>query len=183
MVIKAAKTIKSGAEIVGISDVLGAGKSAVSGIVTPLPPGELEIARLEKWIVLADKGISLIGRAEGIIRPILERQGMSSQAPAPVQYVRLAPGEGGNINAEKGEGSMQNAERSAPVTTPAPAPAPAPAPVQAAGIDPMQIAGALRMIDNQAPGITASQIADLIEKNPDAVGRLMGAALSGGMLK
>jgi len=171
------KSVKGASEIVGISDVLGAPSKVPAGAI-PAGVGDIEIARLEKWIVLADKGISLIGRAEGIIRPILERQGVTQQAPAPPQYVRLPPGEGGNINAEKTEPGTQNAEGGTPI--PASPPAPVPAPVN---IDPMQIAGALRMIDNQAPGITACQIADLIEKNPEAVGRLMGAAMQGGLLK
>ena len=177
------KSVKGASEIVGISDVLGAGTRTPAGVAIPAGVGDIEIARLEKWIVLADKGISLIGRAEGIIRPIMERQGIMREIPAaPPQYVRLPPGEGANINAEKSEHGTQNTESSAPIPANSPAPVPAPAP-GSLPIDPMQIAGALRMIDNQAPGITATQIADLIEKNPEAVGRLMGAAMQGGLLK
>lgn len=169
MVIKAPRNPGT-SDIIQFSDVIRAGGSTIQGI-RQLTPGETEIAKLEKYIVLADKGISLLGRAEPIISGILQKYGQkSTEAPMQNEITRLAPGEGGSINKDiTGEPSRN------PVSTPA-------APAPAVSIDPLQIAGALRMIDGQAPGITAVQIADLIEKNPGAVGRIMETALKTGMV-
>lgn len=158
-------------EIIGIQDVLHTGAQAAP-LVRQMAPGEIDLARLEKWIVLADKGISLLGRAEAIVGPIIRERATNQQGEQVNKDVpRYGPGEGININAEK-EGRPPTPD------TPAVLPAASP-PTGPPEIDPLQIAGTLRMIDGQMPGITAVQIAQLIEAHPEEVGRLMKAAMGG----
>ena len=176
---------KTGTEIISLNDVVHAGAQAVpvarQGMAMAGQPGAADLERLEKYIVLADKGISLLGRAEAIIGPIMAKRSMTIDPGAgqtPIRYgpdpgagqkpIRYGPDDGSRVNKDPPQ------ER-----PPEPHSEPVAASEPAAGINPLDIAGALRMIDNQAPGITAVQIADLIEKNPDAVGRLMKTALAG----
>ena len=163
---------KTGTEIISLNDVVHAGAQAVpvarQGMAMAGQPGAADLERLEKYIVLADKGISLLGRAEAIIGPILAKRSMTIDPGAGQPPVRYGPDDGSRVNKDPPQ------ERQ-----PEPHSEPEAASEPAAGINPLDIAGALRMIDNQAPGITAVQIADLIEKNPDAVGRLMKTALAG----
>jgi hypothetical protein len=158
---------KTGTEVISFNDVVHAGAQAVpvarQGMQMAGQPGAADLERLEKYIVLADKGISLLGRAEAIIGPIIAKRAAPAE-PAPVRY---GADDGSRVNKEAPQERAQEPHNE-PVAASQPA----------AGINPLDIAGALRMIDGQAPGITAVQIADLIEKNPDAVGRLMSAALS-----
>lgn len=164
---------KTGTEIISLNDVVHAGAQAVpvarQGMAMAGQPGAADLERLEKYIVLADKGISLLGRAEAIIGPIMAKRSMTNDTGAGQTPVRYGPDDGSRVNKDPPQ------ER-----PPEPHGEPVAASEPAAGINPLDIAGALRMIDNQAPGITAVQIADLIEKNPDAVGRLMKTALSSG---
>jgi len=158
-------------DIVTLQDVV-----SVARPIERMTAGETEIAKLEKYIVLADKGISLLGRAEGIIGPLIEKYGgqKTTTTSEPVRIAReneIPPGEGGNINKESGNAP--------PATGNIPPPGPPPAPVP--GINAMSIAKVLRMIDGQCEGITALQMAELIEKNPDEVGRVMTAAIQSGV--
>lgn len=163
---------KTGTEIISLTDVVHAGAQAApvvrQGMTMAGQPGNADLERLEKYIVLADKGISLLGRAEAIIGPIMAKRSMTSDPGAGQAPVRYGPDDGSRVNKDPPQ-ERSPESRDEPVAAPEPA----------AGINPLDIAGALRMIDNQAPGITAVQIADLIEKNPDAVGRLMQMALAG----
>lgn len=171
---------KTGTEVISFNDVVHAGAQAVpvarQGMAMAGQPGAADLERLEKYIVLADKGISLLGRAEAIIGPIIAKRAMMPDAGGNGQgtpITRYGTDDGSRINKDP--------------PGPGPAPVPAhvaeslpPAPVQESPVSPLKIASALRMIDGQAPGITAIQIAELIEKNPEAVGRLMQAALKDG---
>lgn len=163
---------KTGTEIISLNDVVHAGAQAVpvarQGMAMAGQPGAADLERLEKYIVLADKGISLLGRAEAIIGPILAKRSMTIDPGAGQPPVRYGPDDGSRVNKDPPQ-ERPSEPHGEPVAASEPA----------AGINPLDIAGALRMIDNQAPGITAVQIADLIEKNPDAVGRLMQMALAG----
>lgn len=163
---------KTGTEIISLNDVVHAGAQAApiarQGMAMAGQPGAADLERLEKYIVLADKGISLLGRAEAIIGPIMAKRAMVPDTGAGQPPVRYGPDDGSRVNKDPPQERPPEAHNE-PVAASEPA----------AGINPLDIAGALRMIDNQAPGITAVQIADLIEKNPDAVGRLMKTALAG----
>jgi len=163
---------KTGTEIISLNDVVHAGAQAApvarQGMAMAGQPGAADLERLEKYIVLADKGISLLGRAEAIIGPIMAKRSMTNDPSAGQTPVRYGPDDGSRVNKDPPQ-ERQPEPHGEPVAASEPA----------AGINPLDIAGALRMIDNQAPGITAVQIADLIEKNPDAVGRLMKTALAG----
>lgn len=164
---------KTGTEIISLGDVVHAGAQvapvARQGMAMAGQPGAADLERLEKYIVLADKGISLLGRAEAIIGPILAKRSMTIDPGAGQTPIRYGSDDGSRVNKDPTQ------ER-----TPEPDCEPVAATDSTAGINPLDIAGALRMIDSQAPGITAVQIADLIEKNPDAVGRLLKTALSSG---
>jgi len=163
---------KTGTEIISLNDVVHAGAQAVpvarQGMAMAGQPGAADLERLEKYIVLADKGISLLGRAEAIIGPILAKRSMTNDPVAGQTPIRYGPDDGSRVNKDPPQERPPDHHDE-----------PEAASEPAAGINPLDIAGALRMIDNQAPGITAVQIADLIEKNPDAVGRLMQMALAG----
>lgn len=163
----------TGTEIIGFSDVVHAGAQAApvvrQGMTMAGQPGAADLERLEKYIVLADKGISLLGRAESIIAPIMARRQMAESGGQ--ETIRYVPDPGGSINKEA-PGDSPPAAVSPPAGSPPAGSPPA--------VSPLKIASTLRMIDGQAPGITALQIAELIEKNPEAVGRLMEAALKDG---
>lgn len=173
MVIKKPTNQGAPGEIIGFQDVIHAGAQAAP-LARQMAPGEVDLARLEKWIVLADKGISLLGRAEAIVGPIIRKQAeqMNQGGDVNKDAARYGAGEGPRINAEQ-------AGQSPGPDVPAPGPAASPP----GGINPIDIAKTLRTIDGQAPGITAVQIAELIEAHPEEVGRLMEMAIKGGIPK
>jgi len=165
-------------EVISFADVVHGGAQAATvarkgAEYTGATATATDIEKLERYIVLVDKGISLLGRAEAIISPILARMNQQQAAtavvhqPAPHQPLPGPPvvygqDTGARINKEEQQETGKENESGEPMKK---------------EINPLDIAKALRMLDAQAPGITAVQIAELIEKNPDTVAKMITAFL------
>jgi len=163
-------------EMVGIEGASGVAKTVhevikfadVAGNVAMATPGASELAKLDKYIVLADKGISLIGSIQGLVSTAgitakgIQRDAEQRRVDGATNITPTAP----PTAPRPGEGP------SGPEALSLPPPVPAPAPGLPA---PLEIADLLDNLDKIAPGITAAQIAAQIRARPEEVSRLMEA--------
>lgn len=167
-------------EIVTLADLAGVGKGPAAMPVQGAPVSVLQTANdavnnIDRWISLADRGVSLFGQVDRILQRVqtIKGPGPSSAAPAPIpeQYSRVPPGSL-RINAD-------------PVVMPEPEPVKPFEPTIPArnepqsGIDVLQIAAALKMIDQMQPGCTCADLAESIKHNPAGVQKLVNVYLGG----
>lgn len=183
--VKVVSGIGSRPEIVTLADLAGVGKGPAamqvqgSAPVSVLQTASDAVNNIDRWISLADRGVSLFGQVDRILQRVQTIKGPGpapAQAPAPEQYSRVPPGSI-RVNADPvvmPEPELQRPEPVKPFEPTIPAgyePPPA--------INVLQIAEALKMIDHMQPGVTCAELAESIKHNPAGVQKLVNVYLGG----
>ena len=175
-----------GPEIVTLADLTRPAASiptSETGSVSVLQTATEGINTLDKYISLADRGIGLLGRMDSVLQRVQEIQlrgagpgSQQRQAPGPEQFERVPPG-GSRINADPPQD-----------ITPEPVPSAIPAmitpemaarlqkPSQTIPVE--QIIQVLAMVEQLQPGITVAELKCSVEKQPEAIQRLLNVYAS-----
>lgn len=168
--VKVVKGMSVGPEIVTIRDLIPAGNPAGGAgpaAVSPAAGIESAVNNLDKYISLADRGITLLGRLDSIVGKVQARRAAPEQPPQiPVHR------ECEHLEYVHGAEAVP-ARASTRPDTPGPE-IPNPAPTPAAGpITLGQIIQVLDMLDKMQPGITVRQLHEAITKQPEAVAHII----------
>ena len=158
---------KPPADIITAADVVNATRSirGVAGPDTPPATIDPQVAALEKYLVLADKGITILSQIQGLMGKYRDIVGSATPAPPPP------------VHREPYRADVADL----PPRHPAPEPAPDgenEEPIEPMEVIPManssiksvgaaQISQVLAMILSQQPDLTVAQLKQLIDNNPD----------------
>lgn len=172
---------KPPADIITAADVVNATRSirGVAGPGTPPATIDPQVAALEKYLVLADKGITILSQIQGLMAKYRDIVG-STAPPATAPPVHREP-----YRADVAD---------LPPRHPAPEPAPDgenEEPIEPMEVIPManssiksvgaaQISQVLAMILSQQPDLTVDQLKQLIDNNPDTIDHLLHVYMVGG---
>ncbi len=172
---------KPPADIITAADVVNATRSirGVAGPGTPPATIDPQVAALEKYLVLADKGITILSQIQGLMAKYRDIVG-STAPPATAPPVHREP-----YRADVAD---------LPPRHPAPEPAPDgenEEPIEPMEVIPManssiksvgaaQISQVLAMILSQQPDLTVDQLKQLIDNNPDMIDHLLHVYMTGG---
>ena len=180
-------------EIVTVQDLLGGGSSgaaASAADAVPVSSGSPNVDKLEQWIrildkglSIADRGITIIGKADSIVRNISEvlMKQQQQQQQQTAQQVYLMPAEEfKNIRAvpagstDAGQGQVQPADNdhacscsscgSCSSTDAEPGPQ---------LITAERISSVLSMLLSQCPPMTVKELKELIDRNPDTINTML----------
>jgi len=172
-------------EIVTVSDLI---EKPAAAEAVPIPSGSPNIDKLEQWIrildkglSIADRGITILGKADSIVRNISEVimsnknqqqpqqqpqqvlyqvQQQPQPMPAAVEHVADAEDQQPITNADAGQGAAAEA-------------VPAAAAEGKQLITAERISGVLSMLLNQCPDMTVKELKDLIDRNPDSINTML----------
>ena len=174
-------------EIVTVDDLIGS--HAAEGVpAASLPSGSPNVDKLEQWIRLldkglsiADRGITILGKADNIVRNLTEvimKNNSQQQQQQPQQVLYQVQQQPQPMPAAV-EG-VADAEDQQPITNAdAGADAAAAEAVPAAAAEGKQlitaerISGVLSMLLNQCPDMTVKELKDLIDRNPDSINTML----------
>lgn len=172
---------KPPADIITAADVVNATRSirGVAGPGTPPATIDPQVAALEKYLVLADKGITILSQIQGLMAKYRDIVG-STAPPATAPPVHREP--------------YSDDIADLPPRHPAPEPAPDgenEEPIEPMEVIPManssiksvgaaQISQVLAMILSQQPDLTVAQLKELIDNNPDMIDHLLHVYMTGG---
>lgn len=163
-------------EIVTLGDLMRSPAQAPAQISGPTAIQSVSDAvnNIDKWISLADRGVSLFGQVDRILQRVQTIKGPAQPQQAPPEQYNRVPAGSTRINADIPDDAPQVSP--APPSIP-PRPDPvielSPAVQQAPGINVLQIAEALKMIDKMQPGVTCADLAESIQHNPAGVQKLV----------
>ncbi|PKG31267.1 MAG: hypothetical protein CW742_14300 [Methanoregula sp.] len=173
------------AEIVRMRDLVGSsqpGRAAVQGVAQApdlLSTAQGAVSSLDQYIKLADQGVTMLGKVEGILTRVQQiRAGPQSpgpgRGPGPAQQhppgpLMEAPA-GMVINADPAHRNPPPAALPAPALQP---PQEAPAPCQKPKIPLGAIVQALDMIAGAQKGITVEELSAAIKRNPNEVQHIL----------
>ena len=170
----------NGSEIVRLADLVGntSQPGAIAG--SPAPVSALNAAqdaihKMDSWINLADKGITMLGRVDSILSRVQTLKGQQQPAnqqqvpQGPPPMLQQAPPDM-KVNADPPQPVQPAPQAQGPVPFTPPRPCP--------GIGVMEIADALKMIDQVQPGITCAQLAVSIQNNPAGVQNILNTYFS-----
>ena len=171
---------KPPADIITAADVVNATRSirGVAGPGTPPATIDPQVAALEKYLVLADKGITILSQIQGLMTKYRDIVGSATPAPPPP------------VHREPYRADVADL----PPRHPAPEPAPDgenEEPIEPMEVIPManssiksvgaaQISQVLAMILSQQPDLTVDQLKQLIDNNPDMIDHLLHVYMTGG---
>lgn len=151
---------KGGGDILSAKDVLTAATAVTktAGAVDP------QVAALEKYVILADKGITILSQVQGVIEKAkgLGLSGNQPSAPTPVTRVPCV--------------------EDMPVVTRDDAPTITPSVIPAPSVGASEISQALGMILAKEPDLSVAQLKAVIDSNPDAINHLLAAYTKGAMI-
>lgn len=175
---------KPPADIITAADVVNATRSVrgiagVGGVVSAPATVDPQVAALEKYLVLADKGITILSQIQGLMAKYRDIVG-STAPPATAPPVHREP--------------YSDDIADLPPRHPAPEPAPDgenEEPIEPMEVIPManssiksvgaaQISQVLAMILSQQPDLTVDQLKQLIDNNPDTIDHLLHVYMTGG---
>ena len=142
-------------DIVTAKDLV-VGTTKAASTVTADP----QVAALEKYVLLADKGITMLGQFSGIVE---KAKGLLGEREQPTQ--EQVP-----IIRETPPPDMPRITRANEDVAP-------PAPL---GVGASEISGALDMILSQSPDLTVAQLKELIDAQPDAINNILAMYTQGG---
>jgi hypothetical protein len=144
----------------------------VGGTVSPLQAATETVNALDKYISLADRGVSLLGRVDSILQRAQDLRPHGSPAgPGPVQHLERLPPGATRINSDP---PVIIPVPEAPIAAPVPVIQPGPVnPPQGISLD--QVIMVLGVIEGMQPGITVAELRASIERQPEAVQRLIEA--------
>lgn len=167
-------------DIVTAGDILTATRSAaraVTGSPTEIDP---QVASLEKYLILADKGITMLSQIQGLMeryRAIVGSQEVSAQNP-PIPVTRIPHNEVTDM-----PDHPHRSVTAIPEETPA---AEEPETLEVTEVTTMkqigaaQISQVLSMILSQQPDLTVAQLKQLIDGNPDMIDHLLHVYMTAG---
>ena len=145
----------SAGDIITAKDlVVGTTKAASTVTVDP------QVAALEKYVLLADKGITMLGQFSGIVE---KAQGLLGERERPKQ-------EEVPIIRETPPPDMPRITRGNEDTAPSVPP----------GVGAAEISNALGMILSQSPELTVAQLKELIDAQPGAIDNILAMYTKGG---
>jgi hypothetical protein len=170
-------------EIVSLGDLMRTPaqvQAQVNGPTTIQTASEA-VNNIDKWISLADRGVSLFGQVDRILQRV---QTLKGPGPVPAQAQPGQPGQPAQYDRVPAGATRINADHDdPPQVSPAPPSLPPrpdpeiPNPAPAPGINVLQIAEALKMIDKMQPGVSCAQLAESIQHNPAGVQKLVNVYL------
>lgn len=179
--VKIVKAASFGPEIVTLRDLTAA--PTLQGPAGALQTVTHGVEQMDKWISLADRGVSMLGRLDSIMGKVAVVQGRppAQQQQQQQQHERavviMPEGDGHRINTDRPQQQPPGDPGAIPVLLTPEAAArlqQGPAPV-----DVRQIIGALDMIAKLQPGLTVQELSDTMKARPDECQRIMDAAVSG----
>lgn len=177
-------------EIVTVEDLLGGSSagSASAAESVPMPSGSPNVDKLEQWIrildkglSIADRGITILGKADSIVKNISEvlmkQQQQQQQQPAQQGYLMPAE-EFRNIRAsscsstDAGQGQVQPADNDHACSCSSCSSTDA-EPGQVQLITAERISSVLSMLLSQCPTMTVKELKELIDRNPDTINTML----------
>ena len=170
--VKMLNTGKPKHDIVTAGDILTATRSAaraVTGSPTEIDP---QVASLEKYLILADKGITMLSQIQGLMeryRAIVGSHEVSAQNP-PIPVTRIPHNEVTDMPEETPAAEEPETIEVTEVTT-----------IKQIGA--AQISQVLSMILSQQPDLTVAQLKQLIDGNPDMIDHLLHVYMVGGEVR
>jgi len=147
---------------VALAPVQGAPPTALAG-------AQNAVNEIDKWINIADKGITMLGRVDSIlsrVQGIQGQRGQVQQPPPARESAVIMPDIPARINSDP---VQPPAEPIAAAVQVAQGPAAPPA------IDVESLIQIMTVIDNLQPGVSVAELRDAIARNPDQVSRLLAA--------
>lgn len=165
---------KPAADIIRAKDLIVTGKELAKGATELHPVADPQVAALEKYILLADRGITMLGQLQGLMEKYRGIAGSRQTAePEPMPVTRI-PYEGDMPEMPSRE-NKEETEQVLEVQTAA---------VAAPTVGAAQISEALGMILMKEPELTVAQLKTLIDNNPDTIDNLLNAYMvSGGSVE
>lgn len=148
---------KPAADIVTAQDLISTARAATT-VVDAIPVVDPQVAALEKYLILADKGITMLGQLQGLLDRFQGLRGQTTpETPPPAPVTRIPYVEEMDI--------PENAE----VTDMSP--------IKSIGAK--EISQVLDMLLSQQPELTVSQLKQLIDANPDVIDHMLHVYMSG----
>jgi hypothetical protein len=167
--VKIVKTAALGPEIITLKDLTGA--KAAASPQSSLQAAASAVESMDKWIGLADRGITMLGRVDSIFGRIqtFQRPGGPPDSERVQQMeqrmIRLPAGES-RINSDLvQQPGLQDPPAAAAVRG------------QAPPVDIAQVIGALDMIAKLQPGLTVQELSDSMKVRPDECQRILSVAM------
>ena len=170
-------------EIITVDDLIGGSSGAASSV----PSGSPNIDKLEQWIrildkglSIADRGITILGKADSIVRNISEViMSKNQQQPQQQQFPNVLPNppyEFIPVPAKHDAGP--DAAPQQQITNADAGPDAAHEESVPAGegkqlITAERISGVLSMLLNQCPTMTVKELKELIDRNPDSINSML----------
>ncbi len=174
---------KTAAEIISVSDLLPASAAAAAA---PSDIAKIEgwLKMLDKGISLADRGVTLLGKADGIVKNIANVAHHRMTTTQPQQQIiypqppAAAPAPAPAATTDKigviidGKGVDMTAEQLSQIISERSRPA-------ASLVTAEQISGILGMLLHQSPELSVKDLQSMIDRNPDAINRLIAFGSGG----
>ena len=177
MVIEEQTTITP--EIVTVDDLIGS--HAAEGVPASIPSGSPNVDKLEQWIRLldkglsiADRGITILGKADNIVRNLTEvimknNSQQQQQQPQQVLYqVQQQPQPMPAAVERVADAEHHQVQQAAAEGVPA-----AEADQGRQLITAERISGVLSILLNQCPTMTVKELKELIDRNPDTINTML----------
>jgi len=165
-------------EIVTVDDLIGQPAEAVPA--ASLPSGSPNVDKLEQWIrildkglSIADRGITILGKADNIVRNltevIMKNNSQQQQQPQQVLYqVQQQPQPMPAAVERVADAENHQVQQAAAEGVPA-----AEADQGKQLITAERISSVLSMLLNQCPTMTVSELKELIDRNPDTINTML----------
>ena len=173
-------------EIVTVEDLLGGSSagSASAAESVPMPSGSPNVDKLEQWIrildkglSIADRGITILGKADSIVKNISEvimKQQQQQHQYQPVQAYLMPEESFRNIRAvpagstDAGQGQAQPADNIRACSCSSTDAEPGHQLITAE-----RISSVLSMLLSQCPTMTVQELKELIDRNPDTINTML----------
>ena len=166
-------------EIVTVDDLIGRGAEAVPA--ASMPSGSPNVDKLEQWIRLldkglsiADRGITILGKADNIVRNLTEvimKNNSQQQQQQPQQVLYQVQQQPQPMPAEVervADAEHHQVQQAAVEAVPA-----AEADQSKQLITAERISSVLSMLLNQCPDMTVKELKELIDRNPDTINTML----------
>lgn len=177
--VKILKPRKPAADIITAADVVNATRSirAVAGPGTPPATIDPQVAALEKYLVLADKGITILSQIQGLMGKYRDIVGSATPAPPPPVHREPYRADVADLPPRHPEPDDEVHDEDEPIEPREVIPM-ANSSIKCVGA--AEISQVLAMILSQQPELTVEQLKQLIDNNPDMIDHLLHVYMTGG---
>lgn len=177
--VKILKPRKPTADIITAADVVNATRSirGVAGPGTPPATIDPQVAALEKYLVLADKGITILSQIQGLMGKYRDIVGSATPAPPPPVHREPYRADVADLPPRHPEPDDEVHDEDEPIEPREVIPM-ANSSIKCVGA--AEISQVLAMILSQQPDLTVAQLKELIDNNPDMIDHLLHVYMTGG---